>query len=139
MAAADCSLRYPPSPFQAQGEISPGKKALLHCTTAGFTLLRLDHESFAVFGPLVLLGSAFYSILVHRLAASIHASSPRSVTLPQLRFTSFAVIHSRWDSHPQERVHAGRTKKTPRIPAVRLRKTNTAVGNTKNYTRMTKS
>ena len=26
-----------PSPFQAQGEISPGKNAILHCTTAGFT------------------------------------------------------------------------------------------------------
>lgn len=58
-----------PSPFQAQGEISPGKNALLRCTTAGSTPLRLDHESFAVSGPLALLGSAFYPILVHRLAA----------------------------------------------------------------------
>ena len=29
------------SPFQAQGEISPGKNALLHCTTAGSTPPRL--------------------------------------------------------------------------------------------------
>jgi hypothetical protein len=29
---------------------------------------RLDHESFAVIGPLALLGSAFYPVLVHRLA-----------------------------------------------------------------------
>jgi hypothetical protein len=57
-----------PSPFQACGEISPGKSALLHCTTAGSTPLRLDHESFAVFGPLALLSSAFYPVLVHRLA-----------------------------------------------------------------------
>ena len=57
------------SPFQAQGEISPGKNALLHCTTAGFTPLRLDHESFAASCPLALLGSAFYPVLVHRLAA----------------------------------------------------------------------
>ena len=28
-----------PLPFQAQGEISPGKNALLHCTAAGSTLL----------------------------------------------------------------------------------------------------
>ena len=58
-----------PSPFQAQGEISPGKNALLRCTTAGFTPLRLDHESFAVSCPLAPLSSAFYPILVHRLAA----------------------------------------------------------------------
>lgn len=37
-----------PSPFQAQGEISPGKNAFLHCTTAGFTPPTLGHESFAV-------------------------------------------------------------------------------------------
>src|SRR5690606_32662221 len=58
-----------PSPFQTQSEISPGKNALLRCTTAGSTPLRLDHESFAVSCPLALLGSAFYPILVHRLAA----------------------------------------------------------------------
>jgi len=57
-----------PSPFQAQGEISPGKNALLHCTTAGSTPPRLDHKGFAVSGPLALLGSAFYPVLVHRLA-----------------------------------------------------------------------
>ena len=98
-----------PSPFQARGEISPGKNALLHCTTAGSTPLPLDHESFAVFGPLALVGNAFYPVLVHRLAASLHASSPHSVTLMQLRFTSLAVINSRWDFHPQECAHAGRT------------------------------
>jgi len=114
MASADFSLRLAPSPFQAQGEISPGKNALLHCTTAGFTPLRLDHESFAVSCPLALFDNAFYPVLVHRLAASIHASSPHSVTLMQLRFTSFAVINSRWDFHPQECAHAGRTRK-PRL------------------------
>ena len=58
-----------PSPFQAQGEISPGKNALLRGTTAGSTPRRLDHERFAVACPLALLGSAFYPVLVHRLAA----------------------------------------------------------------------
>ena len=111
MASADFSLRVTTSPFQAQGEISPGKNALLHCTTAGFTPLRLDHKSFAVFGPLALLGNAFYPVLVHRLAVSLHASSPHSVTLMQLRFTSFAVINLRWDLHPQECARAGRTEK----------------------------
>jgi hypothetical protein len=31
----------------------------------------------------------------------------------QLRFASFAVINLRWDLHPQECAHAGRTKKSP--------------------------
>ena len=39
----------------------------------------------------------------------LHASSPRSVALTQLRFTSFAVINLRRDLHPQECAHAGRT------------------------------
>ena len=80
-----------PSPFQAQGEISPGKNALLHCATAEFTPPTLGHKSFAVSGPLALFGSAFYPVLVHRPAASIHASSPHSVALMQLRFTSLTV------------------------------------------------
>ena len=41
---------------------------------------------------------------------TIHASSPPSVALMQLRFTSFAVINLRRDLHPQECAHAGRTK-----------------------------
>ena len=100
-----------PSPFRAQNEISPGKNALLPCTTAGSTPPRLDHESFSVIGPLALLGSAFYPVRVPRLAVSLHASSPHSVALVQLRFASFAVINLRRDSHPQECAHAGRTKK----------------------------
>ena len=100
-----------PLAFQPQNEISPGKNALLRCTTAEFTPLRLDHKSFAASCPLALLSGAFYPVLVHRLAASIHASFPQSVTLMQLRFSSFAVINSRRDFHPQECAHAGRTKK----------------------------
>jgi hypothetical protein len=41
---------------------------------------------------------------------SFHASSPRSVTLTQLRFTSLAVVSSREDLHLQDRARAGRTK-----------------------------
>jgi hypothetical protein len=80
-----------PSPLQAQGEISPGKNALLHCTTAGSTPPKLGHKSFAVICPLALFGTAFYPVLVHPPAASIHASSPQSVALMQLRFTSLTV------------------------------------------------
>ena len=106
-----------PSPFQAQGEISPGKNALLHCTAAGSTPLPIDHESFAVSGPLALVGNAFYPVLVHQPAASLYASSPQSVALMQLRFASLVVINSRWDLHPQECAHAGRTK--PKNPGAR--------------------
>ena len=112
MASADFSLRVSTSAFQPSGEISPGKNALLHCTTAGFTPPRFDHESFAVSGPLALLGNAFYPVLVHRLAVSLYASSPHSVALMQLRFASFAVISLREDFHLQECARAGRTKKT---------------------------
>ena len=108
-ACADFSLRLSTSGFHPQSEISPGKNALLRCTTAGFTPPRLDHKSFAVHGPLALLGSAFYPVLVHRLTASIHASFPHSVTLMQLRFSSFVVINLREDLHLQECAHAGRT------------------------------
>lgn len=70
------------------------------------------------FGPLALLGNAFYPVLVHRLAVSLHASSPHSVTLMQLRFASFAVINLRWDFHPQECARAGRTKKVRPVGAL---------------------
>ena len=42
----------------------------------------------------------------------LHASFPHSVALMQLRFTSFVVINSRRDLHPQVCAHAGRTKDT---------------------------
>ena len=94
-----CSERTSGCAWSAR-HFSPGKNALLHCTTAGSTPLPLDHESFAVSGPLALVGNAFYPVLVHRPAASLHASSPQSVALLQLRFTSLVVINSRWDLHP---------------------------------------
>jgi hypothetical protein len=71
--------------------------------------LSFDHESFAIFGSLALLGTALYPILVHRLVVSLRTSSPRSVTLTQLYFTSLAMVSSREDFHLQERAHAGRT------------------------------
>jgi hypothetical protein len=98
-----------PSPFQAQGEISPGKNTILPRTTAASTPLRLDHQSFAVPGRLASLGSASYAVLVHRLAGSLHASSPRSVALTQLHFTSLTVVRSREDFHLVDRAHAGHT------------------------------
>ena len=95
-ASADFSLaalRSPP--FQALGEISPGKNAILPRTTARSTRLRFDHKSFAVTCLLALLHRASYPVLVHRLTVSFHASFPRSVALTQLHFLSFAVVSSR--------------------------------------------
>jgi hypothetical protein len=103
----------PKSPFQAQGEISPGKNIDLRCTTAGSTSPRLGHNSFAVDCPLALLGSAFYPVSVRRPAASFHASFTPASRFDALRFTSLAVTSSREDFHLQVNAHAGRTQKTP--------------------------
>src|SRR5699024_10486123 len=62
--------------------------------------------------------SPLYPVLVHRLAASLHASFPRSVTLTQLRFTSLAMVYSWEDFHLQDRAHAGRTKRDGRRATV---------------------
>ena len=80
--------------------------------------LTFDHKSFAEFGPLALIGTALYPVLVHRPAASLHASSPRSVALPQLRFTSLAVVSLREDFYLLECARAGRTKQKrgPKAP-----------------------
>ena len=86
--------------------------------------LTLDHKSFAVTRLLALVGFALYPILVHRLAVSLHASSPRSVTLTQLRFASLTVVSSRDDFYLQDRAHAGRTNemkgKAGALQSVRL-------------------
>ena len=42
---------------------------------------------------------------------TLHASSPRSVTLTQLRFALLTVTSSQRDLHPQMCAHAGRTNK----------------------------
>ena len=106
-----------PLPFQDRGEISPGKNALLLCTTAGSTPLRLDHQSFAVHCPLALLHSAFYPVLVHRLADY----APRF--LPTLGHPHAVALHFvRCDQltaglAPQECAHAGRTIQNARCDA----------------------
>ena len=71
----------------------------------------LGHESFAVFGPLALLGAASYPLPVRRPAASLHASFTPSSRSDALRFASLAVTSLREDFHLQVDAHAGRTKK----------------------------
>ncbi|WP_208325239.1 hypothetical protein, partial [Neorhizobium sp. R1-B] len=43
------------------------------------------------------------------------------VALPQLRFTSLAMTSLRWDFHPQECAHAGRTTEIPAASAAGIR------------------
>lgn len=62
-------------------------------------------QGFAVHCPLAPLGVASDPVLVHRPAASLPTSSPRSVALPQLRFTSFRMASSRLDLHQQDDAH----------------------------------
>lgn len=57
----------------------------------GLRRLSLDHRGFAVVCPLAPLGVASYPVFVRRPAASLRASFPRSVALPQLRFASMRV------------------------------------------------
>ena len=46
---------------------------------------------------------------------TLHASSPRSVALTQLRFACLAVASLAGDLHPEECAHAGRTSKTRQV------------------------
>jgi len=105
------------SPFQAQGEISPGKNIGFRCATAGSTPPRLGHESFAVLCPLALLGAASYPVPVRRPAASLPTSFTPSSRPGALWFASLAVTSSREDFHLQVDAHAGRTKKKARRKA----------------------
>ena len=99
------------SPFQAQDETSPDKNANLHRTTARFTPLTLIPESFVVTCPLALVNCASDLVSIRQPAASLHASFPRSVALPQLRFTLIDGDISHEDSHLEVGAHAGRTRK----------------------------
>jgi hypothetical protein len=56
-----------PLPFQARGEISPGKDAILHRTTVAFTPSALGHESFADACLLALPDDASDALRVPRL------------------------------------------------------------------------
>lgn len=110
MASADFSLTtHNRCPFRHESEISPGKNAVLHRTTARYTPLCLGHKGFAVTRRLALLHVASYRVFVHQPAVLFHTSSPRSVALTQLCFPSLAVASSREDFHLQDCAHAGRT------------------------------
>jgi len=97
------------SPFQAQGEISPGKNAGLPHTTAGSTPPPFGHKSFAISCSLALDDVASDPVLVHRPVGALHASFSPALADGTLRFASVPVARFRGDFHPQVRAHAGRT------------------------------
>jgi len=88
---------------------SAGKNAILPRTVVASTSSSRDHKSFAIIGSLALPDTASHALRVPRLAVSIHASFPRSVTLAQLRFISLTVVNSREDLQ-----NAGRQGTSPR-------------------------
>jgi len=98
-----------PSPFQAQARSPQVRTRSFPAQPPDLRRPSLGHNGFAVSCPLALLDVASYPVLVHRLAVSLHASSPRSVALTQLRFALLAVASSQADFHRQDRAHAGRT------------------------------
>ena len=81
----------------------------LHC-------LSLGRESFAIHGPLALLGSAYYPVRVPRLAGSLAASFSGPLTVAALRFTWVATTNSPEDFHLQVTIHAGHTTKASDPP-----------------------
>ena len=99
------------SPFQARGEISPGKNIGLRRVTTGSTQPRFDHESFAVLRPLALLGCACYPVSVRWPAVSFPASFTPASRSDALRFSSVAVVNSWADFHRRVDVHAGHTER----------------------------
>lgn len=119
MTSAETPLRPSPSPFQAQGgrpqvrthsfiAQPPHLRCLALITRASRFLARSPCSATPSI-RFLFIGSRF----------TLHASSPHSVTLMQLRFTPFAVINLRRDLHPQECAHAGRTKKNGAAPRCR--------------------
>ena len=73
-------------------------------------------------GMLAPPGAASHPVPARRPAASLPASSPRSVALPQLRFASFAMACSREVFHLLGRIHAGRTGLGDGVPHLKERK-----------------
>ena len=84
------------SPFQAQGEISPGKVRGLPRATAGFTSPPLGRESFAGDCPLALVSAASYPVSVRRLAVSL----PASFSAPSREF-ALRFAFGRYDQLPK--------------------------------------
>lgn len=112
MASAESSLRlYRRCPFRHQARVpqvrthsfiaQPPHLRRFALVTKASRFLARSPCSTAPSMRFLFIGSRF----------TLHASSPHSVALMQLRFTSFAVTSLWRDLHPQECAHAGRTNK----------------------------
>jgi hypothetical protein len=116
-ASADFSLRdtrVTASPFQARGEISPGKNRRRRCTLAAFTPSVLGREGFAVSCPLALTRGAFYAVSVRRPAAvALRFFRPRPRGLRLAIRSGFLRPGTPEDFHLLVTVHAGHTKRNP--------------------------
>jgi len=106
-----CSLRIKRGrPFRHKARSPQVRRLPFTARPPDLRRLILDHESFAVIGPLALIGTASNPVSVRRPTVSLHASFPRSVALPQLRFASIAMVNSWEDFHLQGVRHAGRNR-----------------------------
>jgi hypothetical protein len=77
----------------------------------GLQHLSFGRESFAVIGPLALLGTASYPVSVRQPADSFPASFSTPVALGALRFPWIATTNSPEDFHLRVTRHAGHTNK----------------------------
>jgi hypothetical protein len=114
VANARAGERAPHSPSSRRCQLFPCSSLLASTQTEGFDARasppsNFGWESFAAMGLLALGDTASYPISVRQPAVSLHASPPRSVTLPQLRFPWVASTNSPEDLHLQANAHAGRS------------------------------
>ena len=114
-ASADFSLRCDSRrPFRRKARSPQVRHMAFSAQPPDLHRLSLGRQSFAVTGPLALLGTASYPVPVRRLADSLAPSFSPPLTVGTLGFTSIATTCSPEDSHPQVTCHAGHTKKTLR-------------------------
>jgi hypothetical protein len=119
-----CCLLAPPlarrRPFRHKARSPQVRKSSFPARPPDLRSQSFDHRGFSATGPFAPLGAASYPVFVHRPAVSLPASSPRLVALSQLQFASFGMVSFRGDFHPQDDVHAGRTRSAARAPHERF-------------------
>ena len=120
-------LRLSPPPFQAQSEISPGKNAILPRTTAAFTPPEPRPQELRSHLPARparrrLVSSSCPSARGFASCFLPTLGRPRAVALRFVRCGQLT------DFHPQDRAHAGRTRKRQRRNAAFVREKGQGCG-----------
>ena len=120
--AAITTLANRSVPLRDTTQASRGKTSRLHRTPAEFTTPALDGPGLRDHWLARPAGQASYPVLVHRVAALLHASFRPCLATSPLRFANTSPP-SGWigDSHPHAAGHARHTKKAGRAPARRTR------------------